>query len=525
MDIGNRLFMLAKFCTIFLLALSAVLVSVTAKAESLGLLDAVRLSLAGNPDIQLQSKQVEVSRGILQQASGQFDTALRLSGGRNSNSTPLNQSDRNTYASIGFPLSQASVYTTSYSLALDNPLRNGIVLTPSVSASRVHGTATDIVGLPVQTQGTVSFTLRVPILRGSGTAVAAAETAARLEWEASQHDLRHAVALGIVGTVATYWGLVAARKNLDVAIEAEASIRQMLAETRKLIEADEIPAADLNLVRASLLDRTTARIAAEQALLEARQRLGLATGLSHMSVATLEATEDFPLRTDTTLPAASERTRLIDMAMSRRADLAAARLREDAARTLTGSARSNLQPQLDVNLGVGYTGLAEGGGSGQLINALGQNRAGVNLGLSISYQWPFDNNVARGRYLQQASIYDQSTIRTANVRRGIGLGVEAALSGLLNSTTQLSDSEQTVELYRVTLENEKTKHRLGSATLIDVLTVNDRLLNARLSNIAYRLNHLATVVRLNFETGLLLADEPGGQLVSFDRLVNVAKYH
>lgn len=485
-----------------------------------GLLDAIRLTLSQNPDIQLQEKQVESSQGALQQATGQFDPALRLTAGRSIDNQPLNQQSRNSYASQGFPVSQIRTETTSYNLALETPLRNGIVLSPSIGATRTTGTANDFSNLSAQNQGKVDFSIRVPLLKGSGESAAAGETAANMEMEASKQDLRYSISQNVLNTVTAYWGLLAAGKNLDIARESEASVRRMVDETRKLIEADELPAADLNMLGAHLLDKTTSRISAEQALLDARQRLGQAMGLPYPQITTLEPADGFPAIGTELSAMGSQLVHLTELAMKRRADLKAAQLRRDSARTLTGAAQTNLKPQLDVTVSVGYAGLAEGGNT---MGGLGQNRGGANIGTSISYQWPFDNNAARGRYLQQAAAYDQSTIRTASVERSIGIGVESALSGLAHSARQLKESEESVELYRVSVENEKTKYKLGTSTMIDVLAVNDRLLNARLSNISYRLNTLNALARLNFEAGALLAEDKAGQFIRLDQFVSAPK--
>ena len=484
------------------------------------LLEAVRLTLAQNPDIQLQEKQVDSSQGALQRASGQFDSALSLTAGRNVDNTPLNQQDRFGFASQGFSVSQIRTETTSYNLSLDTPLRNGIVLSPSLGVTSNTGTVNELSKLSTQNQGKLNFIMRVPLQKGSGESAAAFETAANLEWEASKQDLRFSIAQNILNTATTYWSLLAAGKNLDVAREAEAGIRQMVADTRKLIQADELPAADLNLLKANLLDRATSRNSAEQALLDARQRLGQAIGLPYAQIHTLEPAAGFPaldsVSSDLNIPL----SRLIALAMKRRADLAAAKLREESARGLTKAAQASLKPQLDATFSVGYAGLVEGGNS---LAALSQNRGGANIGASISYRWPFDNNAARGTYKQQAAIYDQSTVRTSSVERAIGIGVESALSGLVHSSLQLKESEEMVELYRIAVENEKTKHKLGTATLIDVLNVNDRLLGARLSNISYRFSNLNALAQLNFVTGALLTDEESGQSIRLDQLISMPK--
>src|SRR5208337_3640691 len=79
---------------------------------TIGLVDAVRLTLAKNPDIQLHEKQVEIGHGSLQQATGQFDSTVGLTVGGSVNNTPLSQVLRNTYASEGLPFTTLQTNTT-----------------------------------------------------------------------------------------------------------------------------------------------------------------------------------------------------------------------------------------------------------------------------------------------------------------------------------------------------------------------------------------------------------------------------
>lgn len=488
----------------------------------LTLLDAVHLTLSSNPDIQLQEKQVEYSRGVLQQATGQFDPALSLNVGHSVENSPLNRQTRDGYAGQGLFLDQVRNETTSYSLGVEKRLRNGMLLAPSMGVTNTTGTLGDAAGLPPQAQGRISFSLRVPLLKNGGLAAAAAEDAERLEWEAASQEMRFKVSQAILNTATAYWGFLAARENLEIAREAESGVRRMLEDTKKLVEADELPAADLYVLRANLQDKSAARIAAEKSLHDARQKLGAAMGLPQPRIALIEPLDGLPQPPMAFSALPEQSARLTVLAVARRADLAAARLRQDSARARLGAARDNLKPQLDVAINVGYAGLAESSGARAITGGLEQNRAGANAGASLIYQWPFDNNAARGLYRQQAAIHDQRTLRAASAEREIGIGVQSALSDLMHSAALFRESGETVELYRVAVENERTKHKLGTSTMIDVLSTHDRLLGARQNNVAYRLNTLSALARLNFETGALLAGETSGQQsVRLERLVSV----
>lgn len=515
--------MISRPLLVFLFILSLVPAPKDAFAEPLRLLDAVRFTLVNNPDVMLQGRQVDVSRGQLQQAVGQFDAALRFSTGREVDYQPLLDRERQTYASQGVGLNAIKTDNTRYSVAVDKVLRNGLILSPELSAIRYEGSSYDLSGLPAVTRGLVSFNIRVPLLKNSGKIAAAGEEAARIDLEATRQDLRFAVSQSLYGTVASYWNLLAAQKNLQIAIEAENAIRRMVSEVEKLIAADEMPAADIHLIRASQLEKTASRVAAEQAVVSARHGLAQAMGMTPSSAMAMDLVDDFPaLKED--LPFLTEyQNRLAALALARRGDLVAARLREDATRVIREASRHNLKPQLDLDVRVGYAGLAEGRSKDNFASALDRNGSGTNLMVSLSYQWPFENNVARGRFLQDSASHDQRTLLAARKERDIELGVQAVYTGLVRSLLQLRDSQEVVDLYALTLKNEKIKHTLGTATLIEVLSVNDRLLAARLNNIAYRLRFMNLMAQLNFETGALFSDDASGQSISFEQLVSLPR--
>lgn len=486
----------------------------------LSLVDAIRHTLDKNPNVRIQEKQMEASLGALQQTAGQFDTTVNVTGAHTVDHTPLDQLSRNSYTSQGQDISELKANSTSYSVALSKALRNGLVLSPSVSTTRSAGTANDLYRQDAQNRAKVSFNILLPLNKGRRESAALSESAANLAWDASKHDLRLSIAQAIVNTVSAYWRWVAAKHSFAIAREAETSMAQMVREIQKLIEAQEIPAADLLLVRASLMDKTSARLGAEQTVLDARQKLGQATGMAPALLATLEPLDDFPPLQQGLLATDDAQARLLDLATQQRADLAAARLRQEAAKISQTVAQSALQPQLDLNLNMGYASLAEGNGSRSLVSAVYQQRTSANIGTSISYQWPVENNVAKGRYLQQAAAYDQATIQLHTLEQSISLGVEAAWRAVIRSALQAQESEASVALYEVTARNERTKSQLGSSTLIDVLSVNDRLLGARQSKLSYHLNYLNALAQLRFETGALLADDASASSIRFETFVS-----
>lgn len=485
----------------------------------------VRQTLARNPAILLQERQVEAARGGMQQSAGQFDPVLQLTARRSREQEPLNAYYRKLYrASYGEQGGVDAIQsdTSGLSLGLDKPLRNGMVLSTSLSVTRSEGTRNDFQGWEPQNLGKVGFSINIPLLKGSGQAAVAGERASELEWQASRQELRQTLAQSLVSGVGAYWKLLAAGKSLEIAREGELGMERLLDDTRKLIAADELPAAEINLIQARLADRRSARIAAEQSLLQARQALGLAMGLPYgEAIAGLEVQGDFPPPPRQLPEQLPDARSLVERALARRPDLEAARLRQEAALVLADAARSNLRPQLDLNLGVGYAGLAEGGSGRHYYDAFGEHTTGASGGVTLSYRWALGNNSAEGGLAQRNALHDQASLNHYNLARSISLAVESTLAGLVRSARQLLASEESVAIYRVSLENERIKNRLGSSTILDVLSVDESLRNARLAHVNYQLNYLMALANLGYETGALVRDESSAQQVDLGRFVSM----
>src|SRR6185369_10298500 len=121
----------------------------------------------------------------------------------------------------------------------------------------------------------------------------------------------------------------AAEANLDVLRASERSSGELLANTRKLIAADQVPAADLVQLEASLAAAESARIGGERDLFAQRSALGREIGLDAAEIAALPLPADpFPgVRPEEVPPAAAAARPYIDLGLRHRADLEAARQR------------------------------------------------------------------------------------------------------------------------------------------------------------------------------------------------------
>jgi outer membrane protein TolC len=474
----------------------------------LSLIDSVRLMLANDPNLVVAESHLLNARGALSIQKGTFDTVVGASVGYTDLRTPF----------LGAFSERDSALLTTTSVTQE--LRSGLVLIPEVDFAN---STSNILPPGVTNTATVSFTLRQPLLRGRGSkAVAAAENAAKREVEASALDLRFTTAQRILAVVNQYWTAVAARLDLDILRSNEESSRQLLATTRRLIAADITPAAEAVQLEANLAAAEAARIAGESTLFKAHQDLGREIGLTGDQVAALPLPADaLPAVAPEALGAAPAGT-FVDAALRHRADLAAARLRQQESDILLVAAQNALLPQLDLLLKPSYIGVTGGGGVVSLFDALAGHIPGLGSTLTLSLSWPVRNDLAYGQLLQSRAGRQQNTALLDQLVKSIGADVPTAVDAVVRSAQQLERATQAVRLFERAVSNQERKLQAGSSTLLDVITQRDRLLSAQQTEVAARLSLALALAQLRFDTGTIFtAAADSTQSVDFNRLTSV----
>ncbi|MEM8997753.1 MAG: TolC family protein, partial [Acidobacteriota bacterium] len=320
--------------------------------SSLTLIEALELALENSPSIAIARHRSESDRGSLLIARGDFDGTLSAGVSVVDQETPLTvETVRETKA-------------TSQSAAWAQTLRTGQTVTGSAELEQADGD-------PTISTGTVTFSVRQPLLRGRGRAVTTAqERAADEDFQVGRLELVHEISRRLAIVAQQYWSVRSAMLDLDILRYTEERSRQLLDTTRRLIEAQQVPAAEMLQLEADLASREASRVAGERVLFQARQALAAEIGLGPEAAGALPLPGDaFP---EISIDAIPESARaLLAEASARRADLAAEQRRLEAARIRLFAAEDDLKPRLDLVLTPSYTGLAEGGGVDDALGALG----------------------------------------------------------------------------------------------------------------------------------------------------------
>jgi outer membrane protein TolC len=492
-----------------ILALPALAGSLSAQGSGerggITLQEALESVLEHGTQVQLGVRQVTIGEGALLSARAPFDAELTtsLAAARSNSTTPL---------ADGRPMS-ALTSTVASSVALSKRFDAGLLVTPRVDITR--SLVAGVVGAPTS-RASIGLDVTLPLLRDRGGRItAAAERAAREALDASVFDVRHAAAASVLAVAVAYWDDLAAEARLDVYRSSEQRASRLVDDTRRLVDADERPAADLKQLRANLALKRAARLAGEQASVEARERLALAMGVAVDQSGELpRAGSDFPpvgagdgAAVDSTHRRATASAGAEDSlaaTLRARADLSALKARTAAARVQLGAARSALRPRLDHSVGLGYQGLALDRGVGGALSSLYSNVPGLDASVRLSYELPLGSLAGRGERVQSIAAYEQTRIREAELERQIASGVRVAREALRHGRDALLASREAVALSREAVENEKRKFQLGMSTLFDVILAEDALTNARLGEIAGQQAYAVAIAHLRYETGAIV---------------------
>lgn len=465
-------------------------------AAAIGLAEALALALRRNPEILVDETVVAANQGLLQSAGGAFD--------------PIVSADAEFGDDRAGDLRQNSA-----SIGVQQQLRNGVIVGGSVTGAAREPL---LPGATPAAQAGTALTLLFPLLRGRGTEVVTAnENIQRLALQSSRHALRETAAQQVFGAAQAYWRLRAAGETLAILVEAEARAERQVRDTQRLIDAGEQPAANIHLALATLNSRLAARLDGERALTEARLQLAQLMGLEPGAARGFETAAD-PFPRESGGPIGPQGLQqLLEAGLRQRYNLRAAEATLEARRLAVVASGDQLKPVLDGSVRLGFGGDAP---ANSAIEPLLRGRAGQRQVLAgLTWQWDVANNVAKGRYLSAAASHDQQVVVTQALRQSVALGIESAVAAYNSSLAQLAQSRQTVELFGRAVEGERVKLRLGSATLLDVVNLENSLQQARTAHVNTMAAHATAIAALRFQVGELIRGEGETQLIPMDQLL------
>lgn len=360
---------------------------------------------------------------------------------------------------------------------------------------------------------TINYSLTQPLLRGRGRNIATiSERASYLYIANSEGNNEFTTSYEILQIGLAYWNYYTAFKSLSIYEQNEARVGKVLAITKELVKADKKPVGDLVQINADLANQKKLTIQAQQRLYDAKINLGRTIGLSGTETLLLDIpTDEFPAISKVAFIDDSDRNELVQVAAAKRGDIKAVDKIYEALELQYELAINNTKPQLDLTGFTFYGSASSGRGIGEGLSSFTNDQGrNVGAGLKLTYNFPINNNFAKGTMKKQNIALSDQKVINDNLQRNIELNISNAVNGLNNSVLTVKKAEEALKFYEEAFNNEQVKFQTGLTTILNLILFQERLTSSELQYLQAYQQFANAIVNLRHETGTLIVHDDSG---------------
>ena len=503
--------------TIFV-CLFAAASSATAQ-ERLTLLDATTQALAKNHRIRMEREDVAAADARSQGALGSYDPQLRFDVGGGYRRYPV------TSLFSGAPEGDLAPSWGEFSgsASLTQLFKSGAVVTFSTSVSR-EGTNDAFTLFDPAYFTSLGVDLRQPLLRDRAIDPArAALRVTALDRERSGAALARQVLQTVAEVERAYWGLVAARREVDVRRGNVMLAEEQRRDTSVRIEAKTVPVSDLAQPTAEIEKRRGELFAAQEQVARAERAL---KQLSLDEARDPMWTREFLPADQPDAPASSvDIEAAFDDAMKTRPELAELAAELSAAGVNIDVARDSIRPRLDLVAGYTMRGLGGGqndrafplgglpigvpeqlsGGIGNSYQTLAQQKF-PDASVGLTFELPLGRRTARGQLGAAEADRRRTSTAISEMHARIAVEVRNAATALETAAGRIQAARAGLSAAETQLRAEQDRFSVGLSTNFFVLTRQNDLAAAQLAEISALADYRTALTELARAKGTLLRD-------------------
>jgi outer membrane protein TolC len=477
--------------------------------EQVALKDTIALALENNPGIA--ARRLEPTRFLADVlgTEAQYDPAL-------SGEAIWGREDTPNASALAGDLGTTINRNRDVNFRLGKLLRTSTQVNVDFLTDRLD-TNLGFQNLSPQYSPELNFSVVQPLLRGFGwdftyLVVQIAEhtaDAAVFEYEADLADFVQLV-------INAYWTVVGTRENVVLRRESLELAERTVQENEARVRVGLLAPVSVLEAQADAKARETDLIVAENQLKTARQRLAqLAfyrpadTFLPRM----LEPADDVPIE-DIDI----DEMKALEGALVARPEILASALRVESNQYEERRAANGLLPRFDLVGGYGLNGLS-GDSKDVTFGATGASPfAGPerdayerlfdgdfqSYSVGLRFQIPFSNAEARSQEARARVSRDQAELLHRELLSNVTLEVRESSANVADSRKAIETSRVARELAAENLRNQEKRHEVGMATTKDLLDFQNRLTQARFSEVQARVQHANALTSWRMAHGRLL---------------------
>jgi outer membrane protein len=456
---------------------------------SIGVTDAVLLSLEQNQGFIVERYRPKISRTAVESERAAFDPDLtaQLTSSHRKSRSPTTQPHK-TIQSLGESLA-GQIGVTEFL-----PTGTSVSVTGSTDLSFPGTKAFDDFYV-----SRLGVNVNQPLLRGFGLNVNLASLhQAQIDVKFSQYELR-GFAESLVATVQeTYWDYALAQQQIAIVTQSLELAQQQLNETSERIRIGKLAETELAAAQSEVAVR-------QEDLINARSNLAK-TGVTLIRLLNTGGParwdRDIVLQTMPTVPEVDlgNVEEHVAVAMRMRPDLNQARLLVQRNELDVVKTKNGLLPRMDLFVNVGRSGYADSfGGSMHGADGLGYD---VQFGGVVEY--PPLNRAARAAYTRSILSRDQQMDILRNTEQLAQVDIRSAFIEVMRAREQVTATAATRKLQEEKLRAETEKFRVGKSTSLLVAAASRDLLVSQLAEVQAIVTNLRALIELYRLEGTLL---------------------
>lgn len=490
-------FLAAQFLSVFFTLNSAS--AFEPETKNISILQCLKFSLENNYNILSSKKDIRYSEGAALQTESQFDSAVSAGVDFTRKNSPLNETNKSL-------LNKDAIENTekTYSVSYSKKLESGIIINPYISTT---STDADNPASQPETRTGAYLSFTIPLLKGFGKSNAALKEAAKNDIENNKLAFKQSITNSFSEIILSYWHYVMSFKNYQHYKIREKRAYDLYSQTKALVEADEIPASELDQAEANLWDKKTSLISSEESLAKSLDNLYTSMGAVNHDLNNVlipdNSFEEFEINQEKIMTLDS--SVLILVASKNRFDIKESIGREKTIIFREKYYKNRLLPGVDLGFQLGYESLEQDSSFGSLFKSPYSDPAGPSFRVSLNCEFPFKNSGVKGELILQQALLDKQKLASTELVKRMKNEILTSVNVLKKNIRELENAEKTIKLYQKAYKNQEIRFKMGMGTQLDLINYQDKINNADLNLISAKYKYAVSVSKLRYQTATLVS--------------------
>jgi outer membrane protein TolC len=468
----------------------------------LALNEAIGLTLENQLNIKITQLQIDQQKGVVQTSAGPFDPVIN-----GLFTTTWSTQLQYLFSGPGSPFGVKSNFDGQENIlevTATKRARSGTLFTVSASLDQVF----NVLLYPAPTNiGTLSFNVEQPLLRNLNYSIdTVTEIASYYELYATYMDNFQEMAQRVLNTVTQYWNTVAAKKQVNISLDAEARLGRLINDIEKLIREDQLAPADLTQPLVQLVTQQIQTIQLTQSYYSAVESLKFNMGEADLWPDIKEpivALDDFPPVKLNLQEFVKTMPYMIEAAETYSYNIQAANLRVREQDILLQGALNETLPDVSLIAGVTKKDFQQGNGGEDFVNVLVFEKPQTNWTVGVNISIPFYNDTALGEVRQKRAQKWEAILESELLAQDIVTQLRTALSNQMSLALQLDKANEEVLKTQKLLHDEYKKLPLGFTTIFILLNFEGLLTTAYSQQVQIYTQYLQNIATIRFLTATL----------------------